>query len=48
MDAARTSVRLGAKEIYVASLEQYNEMPASNEEKHHANLEGVNFISGLV
>ncbi|WP_250862039.1 FAD-dependent oxidoreductase [Oceanirhabdus seepicola] len=46
MDAARTSIRLGAKKIIAASLETFETMPASDEEKHEAVEEGVQFISG--
>ncbi|WFD08888.1 FAD-dependent oxidoreductase [Tepidibacter hydrothermalis] len=46
MDAARTSVRLGAKNVIVASLETFETMPASDEEKYEALEEGVEFVSG--
>jgi len=46
MDAARTSIRLGAQKVVVASLEPYEQMPASDEEKVEATEEGVQFISG--
>jgi len=46
MDAARTSVRLGAEKVMVASLESYSEMPASSEEKVQAAEEGVELLSG--
>lgn len=45
MDAARTSIRLGAKKVMVASLESYEKMPASDEEKVEATEEGIQFIS---
>ncbi|MFZ5595660.1 MAG: FAD-dependent oxidoreductase [Bacillota bacterium] len=43
MDAARSSVRLGAKEVHVYSLESLEEMPASVEEIEAAKEEGVVF-----
>jgi len=46
MDAARTSIRLGAKNVIAASLETFETMPASDEEKYGAEEEGVQFISG--
>ncbi len=46
MDAARTSIRLGAKNVIAASLETFETMPASDEEKYEAVEEGVKFISG--
>lgn len=46
MDAARTAVRLGAADVKVISLEGYEEMPASSEEKEGALQEGVKFLSG--
>ncbi|PAB60389.1 FAD-dependent oxidoreductase [Anaeromicrobium sediminis] len=46
MDAARTSIRLGAKKVMVASLETFDTMPASDEEKYGSVEEGVQFISG--
>lgn len=46
MDAARTSIRLGAKNVTVATLETFETMPASNEEKHEALEEKIKFING--
>lgn len=43
MDAARTSVRLGAKEVTVVYRRTRNEMPASNHEINQALEEGVKF-----
>ncbi|MCL2391242.1 MAG: FAD-dependent oxidoreductase [Oscillospiraceae bacterium] len=41
MDCARTSVRLGAQSVTVASLECEVELPASGHEQHEARQEGV-------
>ncbi|WFD11950.1 FAD-dependent oxidoreductase [Tepidibacter hydrothermalis] len=46
MDAARTSIRLGAKNVILASLETFETMPASDEEKNEAVEEGVQFVNG--
>lgn len=46
MDAARTSIRLGDKKVITASLETFETMPASDEERDEAVEEGVQFISG--
>ncbi len=43
MDAARTSLRLGAKEVYIVYRRSREEMPARLEEVHHAEEEGVQF-----
>lgn len=43
MDAARTSLRLGAKEVYIVYRRSREEMPARAEEIHHAEEEGVQF-----
>jgi glutamate synthase (NADPH/NADH) small chain len=43
MDAARTAVRLGAEEVYLVYRRTETEMPARNEEIHHAKEEGVIF-----
>jgi glutamate synthase (NADPH/NADH) small chain len=43
MDAARTAVRLGAKEVHLIYRRTEEEMPARVEEVHHAKEEGVNF-----
>ncbi|NYE58703.1 NADPH-dependent glutamate synthase [Carboxydothermus ferrireducens] len=44
MDAARTALRLGAKEVYIVYRRSRNEMPARLEEIHHAEEEGVKFM----
>jgi len=43
MDAARTAVRLGAKEVHLIYRRTEVEMPARVEEVHHAKEEGVIF-----
>lgn len=43
MDAARTSLRLGAKEVFIVYRRSREEMPARAEEVHHAEEEGVQF-----
>ena len=43
MDAARTALRLGAKEVLVLYRRTEAEMPARLEEIHHAKEEGVKF-----
>ena len=43
MDAARTAVRLGAKEVYIVYRRGEEELPARLEEVHHAKEEGVIF-----
>jgi len=43
MDCARTSLRMGAKKSYIIYRRTENEMPARNEEIHHAKQEGVIF-----
>ena len=43
MDCARTSLRLGAKKSYIIYRRSEKEMPARNEEIHHAKEEGVIF-----
>jgi glutamate synthase (NADPH/NADH) small chain len=43
MDAARTAVRLGAKEVHLIYRRTEVEMPARLEEVHHAKEEGVLF-----
>lgn len=45
MDAARTAVRLGAKNVYLIYRRSENEMPARIEEVHHAKEEGVKFMT---
>ena len=44
MDAVRTSLRLGAKKAYLVYRRSREEMPARDEEIHHAEEEGVEFI----
>jgi glutamate synthase (NADPH/NADH) small chain len=44
MDAARCSLRLGAKEVYIVYRRSRKEMPARAEEIHHAEEEGVKFV----
>ncbi len=43
MDAARTALRLGAEEVFLAYRRTQDEMPARREEVHHAQQEGVEF-----
>ena len=43
MDAARTALRLGAEEVFLAYRRTEDEMPARREEVHHAREEGVEF-----
>ena len=43
MDAARTALRLGAKNVYLVYRRSLEEMPARLEEVHHAEEEGVQF-----
>ncbi len=43
MDAARTSLRLGAKNVYIVYRRAREQMPARAEEAHHAEEEGVQF-----
>ena len=43
MDAARSALRLGADTVYIVYRRSEEEMPARNEEIHHAKEEGVNF-----
>jgi len=44
MDAVRTSLRLGAKSARILYRRSDAEMPARNEEIHHAREEGVEFV----
>ena len=46
IDAARTALRLGAKEVTVLCIERENEMPAHPREIREAQEEGVKFITG--
>ena len=43
MDAARCAKRLGAENVYVVYRRSEEEMPARNEEIHHAKEEGIEF-----
>ena len=43
MDAARSALRLGAENVYIVYRRSEEEMPARNEEIHHAKEEGVIF-----
>jgi glutamate synthase (NADPH/NADH) small chain len=43
MDCARTALRMGAKKSYIIYRRTEKEMPARNEEIHHAKEEGVIF-----
>jgi glutamate synthase (NADPH/NADH) small chain len=44
MDAVRTSKRLGAKNSYIIYRRSRKEMPARQEEIHHAEEEGIEFL----
>ncbi len=43
MDAARTAMRLGAETVRIVYRRSREEMPARNEEIHHAEQEGIEF-----
>lgn len=43
MDAARTALRIGVKEVFLVYRRTEEEMPARMEERHHAKEEGVHF-----
>ncbi|MDP8228242.1 MAG: NADPH-dependent glutamate synthase [Candidatus Electryoneaceae bacterium] len=43
MDSARTALRLGAEEVFVVYRRSFKEMPARDEELHHAKEEGIVF-----
>jgi glutamate synthase (NADPH) small chain len=43
MDSVRTALRLGAENVYLIYRRSMEEMPARNEEIHHAKEEGVDF-----
>ena len=43
MDAARTALRLGAKNVYIVYRRSMTELPARSEEVEHAEEEGVKF-----
>lgn len=44
MDAARSALRMGAEHVYIVYRRGENEMPARNEEIHHAKDEGIEFL----
>ncbi len=44
MDAARTSMRLGAESVKIVYRRSREEMPARAEELHHAEEEGIEFV----
>jgi glutamate synthase (NADPH/NADH) small chain len=44
MDASRTALRLGAEKSYIVYRRSEAEMPARNEEIHHAKEEGVELV----
>lgn len=43
MDAARSAKRLGIKDVYIVYRRSMEELPARNEEVHHAIEEGIDF-----
>ena len=45
MDAARSALRLGAEEVNIVYRRSIEEMPARLEELHHAQEEGVKFLT---
>ncbi len=44
MDAVRTAKRLGAEKAYLIYRRSREEMPAREEEIHHAEQEGIEFL----
>ncbi len=44
MDSARTSLRLGAEQVFIVYRRSEKEMPARKEEAEHAKQEGVKFM----
>ena len=44
MDSARNAMRLGAESVKVVYRRSRDEMPARNEELHHAEEEGIEFV----
>ena len=44
MDAARSAKRMGAEKVYIIYRRSEQEMPARNEEIHHAKEEGIEFL----
>jgi glutamate synthase (NADPH/NADH) small chain len=45
MDAARSALRLGAEEVSIVYRRSLEEMPARQEEVHHAQEEGIRFLT---
>lgn len=45
MDAARSALRMGAEHVYIVYRRSEDEMPARNEEIHHAKEEGIEFLT---
>jgi glutamate synthase (NADPH/NADH) small chain len=45
MDAARSALRLGASEVSIVYRRSLEEMPARQEEVHHAQEEGIRFLT---
>jgi len=45
MDAARSALRLGAEKVFIVYRRSLEEMPARLEEIHHAQEEGVEFLT---
>ena len=46
IDVAMTALRCGAQQVFIASLEKGNEIPASESEIRNARLEGVQLLEG--
>ncbi len=44
MDAARSAMRLGAEHVYIIYRRSEEELPARQEEVHHAKEEGIEFL----
>ena len=44
MDAARSAMRLGAEKVYIVYRRSLEELPARQEEVHHAMEEGIEFL----
>ncbi len=44
MDSARTAMRLGSEHVYIVYRRALEQMPARNEELHHAQEEGIEFL----
>ena len=44
MDAARSAMRLGAEHVYIVYRRSEEELPARQEEVHHAKEEGIDFM----